>query len=202
MHLFNMDEVLARLVEAGFQSKQAKCAFLLPLVDNLGHTIVSEGLQLKKEKVCAIHVVEALAPQNVLQLCSFLGLVNYYKKFFLEPPAHSHHSIGCRRRSRNGTGVQSKSRPFRKPWSKCLAHYNPQKALIVSEHASQYGVGAILSQVIEDGYEQLLTFVFQSLSVAKRYAQEEKEGLAVIFAVKKFHKAHTLLKKALSEPKC
>ena len=46
---------------------------------SIGHTISAEGLQSAREKVRAI--VEAPAPQNVLQVCSFLGLVNYYEKF-------------------------------------------------------------------------------------------------------------------------
>ena len=79
-HLHNLDQVLAKLEAAGLRLKRAKYAFMLPSVDYMGHTIMSEGLQLTKEKVCAI--VEALAPQNASQLCSFLGFVNYYNKFF------------------------------------------------------------------------------------------------------------------------
>ena len=68
--------MLAKLEAAGLRLKQAKCAFMLPSVDYLGHTIMLEGLQPTKEKVHAI--VEAPAPQKVSQLRSFLTLFNYY----------------------------------------------------------------------------------------------------------------------------
>ena len=78
-HLQTVDEVLSRLEAAGLRLKRDKCTFMLPSVEYLGHTISAEGLQPTTEKVRAI--VEAPAPQNVSQLRSFLGLVNYYGKF-------------------------------------------------------------------------------------------------------------------------
>ena len=86
-HLSNLDQVVARLEAAGLQLKRAKCAFMLSLLDYLGHTITSEELQPRNKIVCVI--VEALAPRNVLQLRSFLNLVNYYNKlYFPKAPAH------------------------------------------------------------------------------------------------------------------
>ena len=78
-HLQTVDEVLSRLEAAGLRLKRDKCTFMLPSVEYLGHTILAEGLQPTTEKVRAI--VDAPAPQNVSQLRSFLGLVNYYGKF-------------------------------------------------------------------------------------------------------------------------
>ena len=67
-------------------------------------------------------------------------------------------------------------------------HYNPKKALIVSGDASPYGVRAVLAQVMEDGSERPVAFASRSLSLAeKKYAQVEKEGLAIVFGVKRFH---------------
>ena len=63
---------------AGLHLKQSKCAFLLPAVVS-GAQNLNEGLQPTEEKVRAIK--EAPPPSNVSQLCSFLGLVNYYSKF-------------------------------------------------------------------------------------------------------------------------
>ena len=59
--------------------KKEKCAYLLPSVEYLGHTISAEGLRTADSKVEAI--VNAPAPRNVAELRSFLGLVNYYAKF-------------------------------------------------------------------------------------------------------------------------
>ena len=77
-HLQNLELVLTRLEEAGMRLKQEKCAFLLDLVEYLGHNISTEGLRPTQEKVHAI--TGAPAPENVSQLRAFLGLINYYGK--------------------------------------------------------------------------------------------------------------------------
>ena len=59
--------------------KREKCAYLLPSVEYLGHTISEHGHQTAESKVEAI--VQAPSPKNVTKLRSFLGLVNYYSKF-------------------------------------------------------------------------------------------------------------------------
>ena len=75
-HLDHLAEVLKRLQEAGLKLKKDKCAYLLPEVEYLGHTISAEGLKTSESKVSGI--VKAPTPKNVSELRSFLGLVNYY----------------------------------------------------------------------------------------------------------------------------
>ena len=48
-------------------------------MDYLGHGITSYGLVPAASKVAAI--VNALAPRNLTELRSLLGMVNYYRKF-------------------------------------------------------------------------------------------------------------------------
>ena len=53
---------------------------MLKSVNYLGHKISEKGVQPTDEKVRAIK--EAPPPANVLQLPSFLGLINYHRIFF------------------------------------------------------------------------------------------------------------------------
>ena len=78
-HLTILEKILSRLQNAGIRLKHSKCAFMLSSIDYLGHRISADGLQPTKEKMRAIS--EAPSPQNVTQLRSFLGVVNYYSKF-------------------------------------------------------------------------------------------------------------------------
>ena len=52
---------------------------MLPSVEYLGYHISGEGISPTKEKRRAI--VDAPVPEDISQLKSFLGLVNYYAKF-------------------------------------------------------------------------------------------------------------------------
>ena len=78
-HQETLDLVLGRLEEAGLQLKREKCTFLADEVGYLGHKIDQRGLHPIEDKVEAIQ--KARAPENVLQLQAFLGLLNYYGRF-------------------------------------------------------------------------------------------------------------------------
>ena len=54
-----------------------------------------------------------------------------------------------------------------------LTHFNPELPMTVACDASAYGLGAVLSHEVQDGTEN--------------YAQIDKEALALIWGIKKFH---------------
>ena len=78
-HLVTLEKVMSRLGECGIKLKRTKCKFMLPSVEYLGYHISGEGISPTKEKRRAI--VDAPVPEDISQLKSFLGLVNYYAKF-------------------------------------------------------------------------------------------------------------------------
>ena len=70
----------------------------------------------------------------------------------------------------------------------CLAHYDVNLPLVLSVDASPYGLGAVLSVIDSSGSERPVAYASRSLAVAEvNYSQLDKEGLAVVFGVKKFH---------------
>ena len=80
-HLSNLDHVLQTIETAGLRLNKSKCEFLLPQVEYLGHVIDESGLHPTQEKVKAIQ--DAPEPKNLMELCSFLGMINYYSRFLL-----------------------------------------------------------------------------------------------------------------------
>ena len=69
-----------------------------------------------------------------------------------------------------------------------LVHYDPKKDIVIHTDASPYGVGSVLSHVYPDNSERPVSYASRSLGISERnYGHVEKEGLALVFAVKKFH---------------
>ena len=72
--------------------------------------------------------------------------------------------------------------------AKVLAHFDPQQESVVTCDASSYGLGAVLAQRGKDGKEHPVAFASRTLMKTERnYAQVEREALAVIFGLQRFH---------------
>ncbi len=138
-HLRNLETVISRLEKAGLWLKKNKCAFMLTEVEYLGHKISRRGLQPTTEKVRA--VANAPPPQNVTQLKSFLGLVNYYGKFLpnLSTVLAPLHCLLQKQTRWVWGGAQQKAFADVKALlmsSRLLVHYDTHKELVLSCDAS------------------------------------------------------------------
>ncbi|KIH69541.1 hypothetical protein ANCDUO_00105 [Ancylostoma duodenale] len=69
------------------------------------------------------------------------------------------------------------------------AHFDPKLELIVAADASDYGIGAVIMHRFADGTEKAICHASRNLTDAeKKYGQIEKDGLALVYAVRKFHR--------------
>ncbi len=127
------------------------------------------------------------------KLCSFLGLANYYTKFLpnlsniLAPLYHLLQKAIPWKWEATQTKAFEEAKSMLT--SSCLlTHYDQNRELTLTCDDSPYGIGAVLAHKMDDGLEKPVAFASRSLAPAeKRYAQLDKEALAIIFGVKKFH---------------
>ncbi|UYV61958.1 hypothetical protein LAZ67_1007166, partial [Cordylochernes scorpioides] len=187
-HLALLKTIFARLAKYNIKLKKEKCLFLQKEIEYLGHLVTGESIRPLDHKVQAIQ--KAKTPTNISELRSFLGLVNFYGKFIpnlpeLLKPLHE---------------LLHKKRPW--VWTKecgeaidkcknsitserVLVPYDATLPLCLATDASQIGVGAVLSHIIE-GQERPIMFASRTLSEAEQnYSQIEKEALAIIYGVTK-----------------
>nr|XP_055071051.1 uncharacterized protein K02A2.6-like [Misgurnus anguillicaudatus] len=190
-HLENLDAVLGRLEEFGLHVEKGKCDFFKDSLEYLGHIIDAEGLHKSPEKVSAI--VNAPTPSNITQLRSFLGLLNYYGRFIpnLATIASPLNALLCKGKrwqwSSECEGAFKKAKE-QLVSQNVLTHYDPQNAIRLACDASPYGIGAVISHMLPSGEEKPIAFASRTLSKAEQnYAQIEREALAIVFGVRKFH---------------
>ena len=191
-HLRALEQVLDRLEKAGLRIRREKCDFMSPSVIYLGHKIDAEGLHPVADKIQAtVNAQDNKVCQSSSH--SYLGLLSYYSKFMPNLATILTPLYQLLRKDSRWRWSQKEERFFNiskklLTSSDVLVHYNPQHKLVLACDASAYGVGAVLSYKFPDGSERPIGYASHLLSPAERnYSQLEKEGLACIFSVKRFH---------------
>ncbi|BHF62224.1 hypothetical protein SprV_0200520500 [Sparganum proliferum] len=184
--------VLERVQEYGFRLRADKCQFFLDSIKYLGFVFDVTGRHPDPENIRAIQRMPA--PKNVSQLRSFLGLISYYSAFL--PSLHDVRAPLNRLLQKDAPWCWSPDceKAFAQLKSMLssdllLTHYDPTLPIVVAADASNHGVGAVISYTFPDGSEKAIMHASRTLTSAeKNYGQIEKEALALVFAVKKFHK--------------
>ena len=190
-HLENLESVLKRLQDAGLKANKEKCVFFKDRVQFCGHEIDKEGLHKTQEKIEA--VVNAPRPENVSQLRSFLGLVNYYNRFLPNASSVLQPLHQLLEQNSKWQWTEQCEQAFTEAKrlitsEQLLTHYDQGLPVRLACDASPTGIGAVLSHVMLDGSERPVAFASRSLTkTERRYAQIDKEALSIVWGVKRFH---------------
>ena len=190
-HLENLKRVLERLRQHGMRLKKGKCYFMQQSGEYLGYKIDSVGLHATQDKVEAI--ASAPQPKDVGQLRSFLGLVNYYGKFLKNlattaKPLYNLLQWNVKWKWTSDCEAAFCTLKEQLMSTTVLVHYDATLPLTLACDASSYGVGAVIAHVMADGSERPVAYASRTLTQSeKNYSQIEKEALAIIFGIKKFH---------------
>ncbi|XP_029142978.1 uncharacterized protein K02A2.6-like, partial [Protobothrops mucrosquamatus] len=186
-----MNAVFSRIQDYGLRIREEKCNFFMPSIKYLGFILDKDGRRPDPENIEAIQKMPP--PKDLPTLRSFLGLISHYSTFLPEMHRLRTPLNQLLVKDQPWNWSQECQNVFNKVKSMLksnllLTHFNPALDIVVAADASNSGVGAVISHVFPDG-QKAISHAARSLTAAERnYSQIEKEALAIIFAVKKFHK--------------
>jgi hypothetical protein len=182
-------EVLGRLQKHKLAVSPEKCVWRVTEVEFLGYIIGRDGIKMSPEKVEA--VLEWKSPSSLTEVQSFLGFANFYRRFIQDY-------------SRVARPLTELTKSSAKDWSwnpeaehafqelknrftsaPILAHFDPQKSVIIETDASDFALGAVLSQRDQENRLHPVAFHSRKFTPAEiNYEIHDKELLAIVDAFK------------------
>lgn len=186
-HLRLVKKVIWLLRKANLRVNWDKCEIGRSCVEYLGMTLSAKGLHMSDR---AIQKITALPPPTTpKEMTRFLALTGYYRRFIpgygkrvYELRAHARSE--CPTLTLTDVDVRTINNLKRTLTSApLLKRYDPDKELIIETDACGKGIGAVLSQVHDDG-EHPVEFWSKALDKAQaKWCPRELEGYAVIQAL-------------------
>ncbi|MES9902836.1 MAG: reverse transcriptase domain-containing protein [Sedimenticola sp.] len=188
-HMVLVEEVLRRLQEAGLKLKPSKCQLFQEKVAFLGHVVSKDGTAPDIRNV--EKVKNFPTPCSVREVKSFLSLASYYRRFVPEFSCIAEPLLALTRKETvfvwSGQ-CQSAFESLRRALTEypILCFPNFQDSFVLTTDASNYAVGAVLSQ-IQSGQERVIGYASSSLTNAGRnWSTFDKEFWAVVWGVRHF----------------
>lgn len=187
-HMEILKEVLDRLVRAGLKVSREKCHFVRSSLKFLGYVVDRNGLHMDPEKIESMLGIPS--PKNVKDVRSFVGTVSWYRRFIPNFASLVKPLTDLLKKDRKFHWSQECEESFRKA-KECLVAApiltcpDFSKPFVVQTDASDFGIGAVLTQEFEEG-EKVVCYLSRSLNRNERnYSTTEKECLAVLWAIEK-----------------
>jgi hypothetical protein len=185
-HHEKMRLLLKRCKQLGIKLNKNKSIFCRTEVPFLGQLITSDGLKVDPEKVDAILKMDR--PSSVTDIQRLNGMVNYLARYMPKLSAVMQPMMLLTRKDQTwvwGPEQESALNEVKTLLTQApiLAYYDVTKPLTIQCDASEKGLGAAL---LQDG--KPIAYASRALRENEtRYAQIEKEMLAIVWSLERFH---------------
>ena len=168
-HCNRLRAVLTRFRQHDLRLNLAKCTFAAKKVHYLGHMISEDGVSPLPSKIEAIKQIPV--PKTVKEVRSFLGLSGYYRRFIknyatISAPLTKLTPKTCTTQF-NWTADCENAFTLLKTClckSPVLVHHKFDREFLLQTDASDIGLGAILSQLDDNGVERPIAYASKILS--------------------------------------
>jgi hypothetical protein len=189
-HMENLQSVLERFRNAGLMLKLTKCSFCKKQTSFLGHIVSADGVATDPSKTAKVSSWPQ--PTSVKEVQQFLGFANYYRRFVRDYAAIARPLHRLTERGREFLWTEDCQVAFDSlkkslTTSPVLAFPDLSKPFILDTDASDTGIGAVLSQLSDDGTERVVAYASRTLSKPeRRYCVTRRELLAVVYFTRHF----------------
>ena len=182
---------MERFRQHGLVLNAEKCQLGVAELDYLGHHVSASGIRPIMDKVAAIKKFPR--PDTVRQLQTFLGMVNFYRRFLPQAAMVLKPLTDVLKGEARGklTWTAEMETAFQRgKEAVCqaaeLAHPHPRAELSLAVDASESHVGAVLQQRWEGELRPLAFFSVKLDSTQRKYSAFDRELLAVYLGIRHF----------------
>ena len=181
-HIIDLQRVLSQLQVAGLTLRGSKCFFGKTKTTHLGYEYSADGVAPSPEKTSTWPI-----PKTSKELRSFLGLVNFYRRFvpnFADMAAPltdlTGKNIKFKWESKHQHAFETLKKALMSP--PILDYPQHKDTFILTTDASDTGIGAVLSTI----RGTVIEYASRTLTKAEQsYSTTEKECLAIVWATQK-----------------
>lgn len=188
-HRKDLMKILKTLKEANLKIQIDKCEFFKKEVHYLGHTVSEEGVRPNTDKIEIIK--KWPIPKNEKEVRQFLGTLGYYRRFIKDFAKVVKPLTALLRKDAEFIISPEIVECFEKckqllTMDPILIYPDFTKEFVLTTDASDYAIGAVLSQG-PIGKDRPIAYASRTLnSSEENYSTTEKEFLAIVWAVKHF----------------
>ena len=185
-HDKNLHALMKVAAKSGLKFNSSKCTINQKRVAFFGMVYDEHGVHPDPSKVRAVKSMPV--PSNKTQLQEFLGMVTYLSPFIPNLSSRTSDLRDLLRQDREFVWTENHQKALdalrdQICESATLRYFDKNKPTVVQVDASSKGLGAVL---LQDG--QPVAYASKALSDAEtRYANIEREMLAVVFGCERFH---------------
>lgn len=189
-HDKRLEKALLTLRNRNVKLNDGKCIYGVSEVKFSGHILSQDGIKPDTDKLGAVRNFREPASREEVR--SFLGLINYMGKFVPDLATVTEPLRKLTKQQQRFVWELEQANAFAK-LKECLSdpgtlgYFDVDDRTQLIADASPVGLGAVLVQFNDSG-PRVIAYASKKLSdVEKRYAQTEKEALALVWAVERFH---------------